>query len=80
MEDNFYSGYRKKVTNTNFDEVERLRLVLLSQGDGTQHSVDVPEAPHRGAQQGRSGADAGSQDVEQVPNTTLVELREERWS
>lgn len=69
-------GHFDSSFNTYFDEVERLWPVLLSQGDRTQHSVDVHQSPHCWAQKSRSGTDAGSQDVEQVPNTTVVELKD----
>lgn len=52
-------GVQWKGNLTHFDKVERLWLVLLREGDGTQHSVDVRQSPHRGAQQGGSGVDAG---------------------
>lgn len=38
--------------------------------------MDVRQSPHCGTQQGRSGANAGSQDIEQVPDTTMVVLKD----
>lgn len=60
------------------NKVEGLRLVLLSRRYRAQHLVDIRHPPHCGAQEGRSGAHTGPQHVQQVPDTTLVELQGKR--